>query len=154
LIANRRSRRYRNGTLIRDALSSAREQARKERPSLDERRHSIEAEIARTERSSERYFEAFEQGRLSPERCEQRLACLQARLEELHEQQGELASEAFDAMPEPAAADLKQVGGRPARWSHRFRGAREDQGATAAADRRASGQQQGGDPADLQRPDA
>ncbi|HTZ88369.1 MAG TPA: recombinase family protein, partial [Solirubrobacteraceae bacterium] len=56
---------YRDGALIRDALSSAREQAREERPSLDERRRSIEAEITRTARSSERYFEAFEQGRLS-----------------------------------------------------------------------------------------
>jgi sugar-specific transcriptional regulator TrmB len=69
-------------------------------------------EIARTERSSERYFEAFEPGRLSPERCEQRLVRLQERLDELREKQDELASEPSDAMPEPTAADLKQVADR------------------------------------------
>jgi chromosome segregation ATPase len=101
---------YRDGALIRDALSSAREQAREER--LDERRRSIKAEIALTERSSQRYFEAFEQGRLSPERCEQRLARLQQRLDELREQQDELASEDSDAVPEPTTADLKAVADR------------------------------------------
>lgn len=103
---------YRDGSLIRDALGIAREQAREGQPSLDERRRSIEAEIARTEQSSERYFEAFEQGRLSPERCEQRLARLQARLDELREQRDELASEASDAVLEPTAADLRQVADR------------------------------------------
>lgn len=100
---------YRDGSLIRDALAIAREQAREERPSLDQRRRSIETEIVRTERSSERYFEAFEQGRLSPERCEQRVSRLQRRLDELREQQDALASEASDAMPEPTAAGLNHA---------------------------------------------
>jgi hypothetical protein len=35
----------------------------------------------------ERCYEAFEQGKLSPERCDDRLARLQIRLEDLHAQQ-------------------------------------------------------------------
>jgi hypothetical protein len=57
-------------------------------------------------------LEAFEQGRLSPERCEQRLAGLQERLDELRQQRDALASEASDAVPEPTAADLKAVADR------------------------------------------
>jgi hypothetical protein len=74
---------YRDGSLIRDALAAAQEQAIREQPSLDERSRSIDAEIARAERSVERYFESFEQGRLSPDRCEQRVAGLQERLDDL-----------------------------------------------------------------------
>ncbi|HEV3318731.1 MAG TPA: recombinase family protein [Solirubrobacteraceae bacterium] len=57
---------YRDGPLIHDALGAAQEQAQRERPALDEQRRAITAEITRVERSTERYFEAFEQGRLSP----------------------------------------------------------------------------------------
>ncbi|MGH2853408.1 MAG: recombinase zinc beta ribbon domain-containing protein [Solirubrobacteraceae bacterium] len=98
---------YRDGPLIHDALAAAHEQAQRERPALDERRHAITAEIARIERSTERYFEAFEQGRLSPERCEQRVARLSARLDDLRAQQAELADDSADeATRAPTAADL------------------------------------------------
>jgi hypothetical protein len=59
-------------------------QAERERPVLDEGRQAIAAEITRTEHSTARYFDAFEEGRLSPERYEQRLADLTTRLEDLH----------------------------------------------------------------------
>jgi len=39
----------------------------------------------------ERYYEAFEQRKLSPERCEDRLTRLQARLDDVHAQEAELA---------------------------------------------------------------
>jgi site-specific DNA recombinase len=98
---------YRNGPLIHDALGAAQKQAEKERPMLDERRRAIDAEIASIERSTERYFEAFEQGKLSPERCEQRIARLNARLEDLHAQQAELADDSTDeATNAPTPADL------------------------------------------------
>lgn len=70
---------YRDGPLINDAIAAARVQAQREQPALDERRHAITAEITRTERATERYFEAFEQGKLSPERCAQRITRLHAR---------------------------------------------------------------------------
>jgi DNA invertase Pin-like site-specific DNA recombinase len=57
---------YRNGPLIHDALAAAQQQTQLERPALDERRHAIVTEIASIERSTERYFEAFERKAGSP----------------------------------------------------------------------------------------
>lgn len=57
---------YRDGPLVQNALATAREQAERARPALDERRKAIATEITRTERSTSRYFDAFEEGRLSP----------------------------------------------------------------------------------------
>jgi site-specific DNA recombinase len=101
---------YRDGPLIHDALAAAHQQAEQERPALDERRHAINAEIIRIERSTERYFEAFEQGRLSPKRCEQRVARLNARLEDLQAQQASLADDGSDkAANAPTPADLDAI---------------------------------------------
>jgi hypothetical protein len=98
---------YRDGPLINDAITAARQQAEQARPALDERRRAIGAEITSIERSTERYFEAFEQGRLSPERCEQRVARLHARLENLHAQQVELADDdPCEAAHGPTPSDL------------------------------------------------
>jgi chromosome segregation ATPase len=87
---------YRDGQLIHDALASEREQAANDRPALDERLASIRTEITRTERSIERYLDAFEQGKLSPERCDGRLGRLQGRLVDLHVQEAELAETTAD----------------------------------------------------------
>ncbi|MHB8234603.1 MAG: recombinase zinc ribbon domain-containing protein [Solirubrobacteraceae bacterium] len=102
---------YRDGPLIQDALATAKRQADRERPALDERRQAIAAEITRTERSNARYFDAFEEGRLSPERCEQRLADLTSRLDDLRAQQAELA----DNDDEAAATPTTGVG--PLSWT-------------------------------------
>jgi exonuclease VII small subunit len=81
--------------------------ARERRPIWSRRRHAITTEITRTERATERYFEAFEQGRLSPERCEQRITRLNARLEDLRAQQAELADDnADESAHAPTAAHL------------------------------------------------
>jgi site-specific DNA recombinase len=103
---------YRDGSLIRDALAAAQDQALREQPSLDERRRAVAAEIARAECSIERYFESFEQGRLSPERCEQRVAGLQARFDDLGAQQAELAENDSDGSRAPTADDLAAVAGQ------------------------------------------
>lgn len=97
---------YRGGSLMNDAIAAAREQAQQEQPALDERRHAITTEITRTERATERYYEAFEQGRLSPERCEQRVSRLHARLEDLQAQQAELADNDPDDAAHMTPADL------------------------------------------------
>jgi len=98
---------YRDRGLIHDAVTAAQEQALRERPALDERRHAVAAEIISIERSIERYFEAFEQGRLSPEHCEQRIARLNARLDDLRAQQAELATDGADEGAQaPTPADL------------------------------------------------
>lgn len=73
----------------------------------------IPSDRARTEHSTERYFEAFEQGRLSPERCEQRVARLNARLDDLRAQQAELADDgAEETAHTPTAADLAATADR------------------------------------------
>jgi site-specific DNA recombinase len=103
---------YRDGPLIQDALATAQQQAERERPALDERRQAIAAEITRAEHSTARYFDAFEEGRLSPERCEQRFADLTSRLDDLRAQQAELAGTSDETAATPTAADLAGVADR------------------------------------------
>jgi hypothetical protein len=55
------------------------------------RGNASDAEITRGEQSLERYNKALEQGKLSPERCQGRLARLQTRLDDLHVQHAELS---------------------------------------------------------------
>jgi site-specific DNA recombinase len=98
---------YRDGRLIREAITKAEAKARQQRPAIEQRIASIGAEIARAERALERYYEAFEQGKLSAERCDERLSRLQARLTDLHGQQAELAAATPDeGTRAPTAAEL------------------------------------------------
>jgi site-specific DNA recombinase len=76
-------------TLTSDALAKANAEAEKRRSEFEQQLASISAEITRAEQSLERYHEAFERGKLSPERCETRLQHLQARLDDLHAQEAE-----------------------------------------------------------------
>ncbi len=103
---------YRDGPLIQDALATAKQQAERERPALDQRRKAVAAEVTRAERSTARYFDAFEEGRLSPERCEQRLTDLITRLDDLRAQQAELADNSNGTADTPTAADLAAVADR------------------------------------------
>jgi site-specific DNA recombinase len=82
---------YRDETLTGEAVAKANAAAEKRRPEFEQQLASITAEITRAEQALERYYEAFEQGTLSPERCEARLTRLQARLDDLHAQQAELS---------------------------------------------------------------
>jgi site-specific DNA recombinase len=64
----------------------------------------------RAEQALERYYEAFEQGKLSAERCEDRLVRLQARLDDLRAQKAELSIQAPDeAAHAPTAADFAEI---------------------------------------------
>ena len=85
---------YRDERLIGDALAKAQAEAAQRRPELEQRLTSIAAEITRAEQSLERHYEAFEQGKLSPGRCEDRHTRLQARLDDLHAQEAELSLQA------------------------------------------------------------
>jgi site-specific DNA recombinase len=101
---------YREGTLIGKALDEAAAKARQRRPALEHRLASIDAEIARAEQALERYFDAFEQGKLTAERCDERLSRLQARLNDLRGQHAELAASAPDqAAQAPTAAELAAI---------------------------------------------
>jgi site-specific DNA recombinase len=87
---------YRNGTLIQQAIAKAEAKAKRQRPAIEQRLASVGAEIPRLEQSLERYYEAFEQGTLSAERCDERLSRLQARLTDLRGKQAELAASTPD----------------------------------------------------------
>jgi hypothetical protein len=60
---------YRDEILIGQAVAKANAEAEKRRPDFEQRLASIGAEITRAERALERYYEAFEQGTLSPRSC-------------------------------------------------------------------------------------
>ena len=101
---------YRDERLVGDALARATAEAAKRRPEFEQRLASISAEITRAEQSLERYYEAFEQGKLSPERCEDRLTRLQVRLDDLRAQEAELSLQAPDeATRALTAAELAAV---------------------------------------------
>jgi site-specific DNA recombinase len=101
---------YRDTDLVAQALARAEQEAARTRPEIEQRLASVGAEITRAEQALERYYEAFEQGKLSPERCDERLTRLQARLEDLRGQQRELAPSTPDeAGHGPTPADLAAV---------------------------------------------
>ncbi len=101
---------YRDEHVIGEAFTMANVDAEKRRPEFEQRLASIGAEITRAEQALERYNEAFEQGKLSPERCEDRLAHLQARLDDLRAQEAELTLAApVQAAHAPTAAELAEI---------------------------------------------
>ncbi len=101
---------YRNTEMVAEALAHAEQEAARARPEIEQRLASIGAEIARAEQALERYHEAFEQGKLSPERCDERLTRLQTRLEDLRAQEAELSLASRDeAGHAPTPADLAAI---------------------------------------------
>src|SRR5437667_220300 len=105
--------------------------------------------MSRTQQSLERYYEAFEQGKLTPERCEDRLPRLQARLDDLHAQQAELSLHAPDeAAHALTAAELAAVADHLETVIAEA-DPQKAKGAPPAPHRRASRQQPRRDPAHL-----
>jgi exonuclease VII small subunit len=101
---------YRDEQIISDALMHANADAEKRRPEFEHRLACIGAEITRAEQALERYYEAFEQGKLTAERCEDRLARLQARLDDLRAQEAELSLAApLEAAHAPTSADVAEI---------------------------------------------
>jgi site-specific DNA recombinase len=101
---------YRDSDLVAEALAQAERESARARPEIEQRLASVKAEIARAEQALERYYEAFEQGKLSPERCDERLSRLQARLEDLRAQEAELSLSTPDEAGRGATpADLAAV---------------------------------------------
>ncbi len=82
---------YRDGRVIENALADAAEHVESVRPRIEEQLASTRAEIARLEAKLERYFEAFEDGNLSPADCQDRVRGHRARLETLCEHEADLA---------------------------------------------------------------
>ena len=101
---------YRDEQVIGDALTRANADAERRRPEFERRLVSITAEITRAEQALERYYEAFEQGKLTAERCEDRLARLQSRLDDLRVQEAELSLAApHEAAQAATAAEVAEI---------------------------------------------
>jgi site-specific DNA recombinase len=96
---------YRDTDLIAAALDQAQAEAKAQRPEIEQRLASIRAEIARSEQALERYYEAFEQGTLPAERCQERTTRLHQRLEDLKAQDDELSLQAPDEDAEAPTVD-------------------------------------------------
>src|SRR6266511_4678552 len=84
---------YRDGNLIEQALADLANVTESERPELEEQLGSTRAEIARVERKLERYFEAFEDGRLAADLFQDRVRGHRDRLEALREREADLAAQ-------------------------------------------------------------
>jgi site-specific DNA recombinase len=81
---------YRDGRVIEKALADAPHHTEDERPRIEEQLASARVEITRLEARLERYFEAFEDGSLSPADCQARVDGHRVRLEALREQEADL----------------------------------------------------------------
>ena len=82
---------YRDGELVRRALAEAARRREAEQPALAEQREAVAAEVRAAERALDRYYEAFEEGALDPERLTERVGALEARLVVFRDQEAELA---------------------------------------------------------------
>ncbi len=101
---------YRDSTLIEKALADAQHEAEQRQPETAQQLAAIQAEIAHGEQALERYYQAFEHGKLTAERCEHRLTRLHARLDDLHAQHGELSlATPHEGTHSPTPADLAAV---------------------------------------------
>jgi site-specific DNA recombinase len=109
-ILNQLTTLYRDGSLIRNAIEQAAANDETVQAALTEKRASLAKEIARAQRSIERYQDAFENGDLPPARFKERLSALDARLDGLREQDQALAHEiAADTPTTPDKAALHAV---------------------------------------------
>ncbi len=82
---------YRDQQLIEHALAEAAERNNRDRPRLEETLAGCRAEINRTERKLDRYYDAFETADLSAADCRERVHGHRARLETLREQETDLS---------------------------------------------------------------
>jgi len=100
-------------------------------------------------RPLERYYEAFERGKLSPERCEERLTRVQARLDDLRAPRSRTLAPSATRGGTRAHSRRPRRRRRRTRPRHRRRRAAEGEGTTAAAHRGTARQRSGGDPPHL-----
>ena len=96
--------------LIGEALGKAAAARAKAAGSLKARLGGVDAEVASTKKALERYFAAFESGRLSEPTAAPRIETLNAKLRELEETRRRLIDEADEVGPEPPTeADLAHL---------------------------------------------
>jgi hypothetical protein len=82
---------YRDGQLIDDALAQAAEQANTDRPQHEQQLAGVRADIQNLERKIDLYLQAFEDTKLDPDVCQQRIERHHGRLQALRDQEADLA---------------------------------------------------------------
>jgi site-specific DNA recombinase len=82
---------YRDGQLVNDALTQAAERASADRPEHEQQLAGVRSDIQDLERKIDRYLQAFEDAKLDPDVCQQRIARHHARLQALRDQETQLA---------------------------------------------------------------
>ncbi len=98
---------YRDGQLINDALTQAAEQASTDRPQHEQQLAGLRADIQNLERKIDRYLQAFEDTKLDPDICQQRIERHHTRLQALRDQEDQLAQTlAAHADTQPDTASL------------------------------------------------
>jgi site-specific DNA recombinase len=98
---------YRDGQLINDALTQAAKQASTDRPQHEQQLAAVRADIHNLERKIDRYLQAFEDAKLDPDVCQQRIESHHARLQALRDQEDQLAQTiAAHADTQPDTANL------------------------------------------------
>ena len=98
---------YRDGQLINDALAQAAEHANTDRPQHEQQLAGVRADIQNLERKIDRYLQAFEDAKLDPDICQQRIERHHTRLQALRDQEADLAHTlAAHADTQPDTANL------------------------------------------------
>ncbi|MEE9226513.1 MAG: recombinase zinc beta ribbon domain-containing protein, partial [Acidobacteriota bacterium] len=81
---------FRYEAFLARVLAEANRRLGAEKPDLEKEIGRVEAQVAKSQTRLDRYFEAFEGGKLKPEICNQRVQDLQTQLEELDTEKREL----------------------------------------------------------------
>ncbi len=98
---------YRDGQLINDALAQAAEQASTDRPQHEQQLAGVRVDIQNLERKIDRYLQAFEDSKLDPDICQQRIERHHTRLQALRSQEADLTQTlAAHADTQPDTASL------------------------------------------------
>jgi site-specific DNA recombinase len=101
---------YRDGQLINDALTQAAEHANTDRPHHEEQLAGVRADIQNLERKIDRYLQAFEDTKLDPDICQQRIERHHTRLQALRDQEADLTQTlAVHADTQPNTASLAAI---------------------------------------------
>jgi hypothetical protein len=101
---------YRDGQLINDALAQAAEQASTDRPQHEQQLAGVRADIQNLERKIDSYLQAFEDSKLDPDICQQRIERHHTRLQALRDQEDQLTQTlAAHADTQPDTASLAAI---------------------------------------------
>jgi site-specific DNA recombinase len=101
---------FERGDLLEQALTEWREITEKSRPTRERELSATEARLQKTQDALDRYFLAFEEGKLREELCTARIEELSGKLVSLEARRADLVGEISGSPPEvPTPGDLAQL---------------------------------------------